>query len=148
MQLPISILPGDARMEYTAEAMAKKGGIICSSWSEIPASGYVICGIPFTKDGKMVNTSMPDSISIRSFLGMLTSSHIIIGGNLPKRRHFLLHLSRHKILRRHVIGFFCRPKRPPDCRGAFDPAVVKNFLFHLRLPRAPDRLRKLRAGDC
>lgn len=84
MQLPISILPGDTRMEYTAEAMAKKGGSICSSWSEIPASGYLICGIPFTKDGKMVNTTMPDSISIRSFLGMLTSSHIIIGGNLPK----------------------------------------------------------------
>ncbi len=84
MQLPISILPGDTRMEYIAEVMAKKGGTVCSSWSDIPESGYLICGIPFTRDGKMVNTSMPDPISIRSFLGMLSGSHIIIGGNLSK----------------------------------------------------------------
>lgn len=84
MQLPITILPGDKRMEYTAESLEKRGGKMCSSLAGIPDSGYVVCGIPFTKDGVMVNITTPDPPSIRCFLGMLTSRHILIGGNLPK----------------------------------------------------------------
>lgn len=83
MQLPITILPGDKRMDHTAEALSKKGGTLCSSLSEIPECGYVICGIPFTRDGKTVNTSLPAPLSIHSFLGMLNHSHILVGGNLP-----------------------------------------------------------------
>lgn len=83
MQLPITILPGDKRMEYAAGALSKRGGTICSSWEKLPDSGYVVCGVPFTKDGKMVNTTISSPLCIRSFLGMLNTSHILVGGNLP-----------------------------------------------------------------
>lgn len=84
MQRPITLLPGDKRMDYAADYMAKKGGSSCTSWNQIPDSGYVIGGMPFTRDGKMVNTSIPEPLSIRSLLGMLTPSHILVGGNLPE----------------------------------------------------------------
>lgn len=83
MQLPISILPCDGRMEYVAGSMKRKGGKLCSSLEEIPKNGYLICGLPFTKDGKTVNTSIAEPPTIPCFLGMLTSSHILVGGNLP-----------------------------------------------------------------
>lgn len=83
MQLPISILPCDGRMEYAAGAMKRKGGKLCCSLEEIPENGYLICGLPFTKDGKTVNTSISDPPTIPCLLGMLTNSHILVGGNLP-----------------------------------------------------------------
>ncbi len=83
MQLPISILPCDGRMEYAAESMKRKGGKLCRSLEEIPENGYLICGLPFTKDGKTVNTPITESLTIPCFLGMLTGSHILVGGNLP-----------------------------------------------------------------
>lgn len=92
MQTAISILPGDKRMEYVAEFMAKKGGRICSSCSEIPDSGFVICGAPFTKDGNLVNTSMRENLSIDDFLGILNSSHTLISGNIPEKViHYCTH---------------------------------------------------------
>lgn len=84
MHPSISILPVDERMEYVSIYMGKKGGKLCSSYADIDNSGYVICGIPFTKDKFFLNTSLKPSIRLDSFLGMLNSSHIIIGGNLPK----------------------------------------------------------------
>lgn len=84
MQLPISIMPCDKRMEYAARSMERKGGKLCRSLEEIPENGYLICGLPFTRDGKTVNISIADPPTIPCFLGMLTSSHILIGGNLPE----------------------------------------------------------------
>lgn len=84
MQLPISILPGDKRMEFVSIYFQKRGGHCCTSFADISESGYIICGVPFSKDGTTVNTSLESSLSIESFLGMLNSSHILIGGNLPK----------------------------------------------------------------
>lgn len=84
MQLPISILPVDERMEYVSNYMEKRGGNLCSSYSDIADSGYIICGVPFTKDKLFLNTSLEPSIRLDSFLGMLNPSHIIVGGNLPK----------------------------------------------------------------
>lgn len=84
MQPSISILPVDERMEYIASYMEKKGGHLCSSYADISDSGYVICGVPFTKDNHFLNTSLEPSLRLDSFLGMLTPSHIIVGGNLPK----------------------------------------------------------------
>lgn len=83
MQTPITILPSDKRMDFTAENMAKKGARLCSSLAEIPDSGYLICGVPFTRDKKTVNISIDEPPTIESFLGILTASHILIGGNLP-----------------------------------------------------------------
>ena len=84
MQLPITILPGDRRMDFAADYLAKKGGTFCSSWSQIPESGYIVGGIPFTRDGRTVNTSIPEPLAIQSLLGMLTPNHILVGGNLPE----------------------------------------------------------------
>lgn len=84
MQLPISILPGDKRMEFVSTYFQKKGGHCCTSFADIAESGYIICGVPFSKDGTTLNTSLEPSLSIESFLGMLNSSHILIGGNLPR----------------------------------------------------------------
>lgn len=83
MPLPISIVPSDQRIEYLSTYMEKKGGHLCSSYAEISDSGYVICGVPFTKDGIFLNTSLKPPLHLDSFLGMLNSSHILIGGNLP-----------------------------------------------------------------
>ena len=84
MQLSITILPGDRRMDFAADYLAKKGGTFCSSWSQIPESGYIVGGIPFTRDGRTVNTSIPEPLAIQSLLGMLTPNHILVGGNLPE----------------------------------------------------------------
>lgn len=84
MQLPISILPADERMEYLSRYMEKKGGKLCSSYAEIADSGYVICGIPFTKDKIFLNTCVDPAIRLDNFLGILNPSHILIGGNLPR----------------------------------------------------------------
>lgn len=84
MQSAISILPSDERMEYLAGYISKKGGKICHSYAEIDDSGYIICGVPFSKDGVLLNTSLDPHLPIDSFLGMLNSSHTIVGGNLPR----------------------------------------------------------------
>lgn len=83
MQTSISILPGDSRVAYEAEYLSHKGGIVINSYSELPDHGYVVCGVPFTKDGKTLNTTLQPSLSIESFLGMLNTNHLLIGGNLP-----------------------------------------------------------------
>lgn len=95
MQTPITILPGDRRMDFVAENMAKKGARLCTSMAEIPDSGYLICGVPFTKDKKTVNITMGAPITIDSFLGMLTDSHILVGGSLPES--VVTHCTRHGI---------------------------------------------------
>lgn len=84
MALPVSIVPSDNRMKYLASHMLKKGGHLCSSYAEIAASGYVICGVPFTKNNTVLNTSLQPPLPIEDFLGMLNSSHLLIGGNLPQ----------------------------------------------------------------
>lgn len=83
MQLPVSIMPCDARMEYAAKSLERKGGKLCASLKDLPENGYVICGLPFTKDGKTVNMSVSAPPTIPCFLDMLTGSHILVGGNLP-----------------------------------------------------------------
>lgn len=83
MQLPISIMPCGTRMEYAAKSLERKGGKLCASLEELPENGYLICGLPFTKDGKTVNMSVSEPPTIPCFLSMLTGSHILVGGNLP-----------------------------------------------------------------
>lgn len=95
MQIPITILPGDKRMDFVAKNMAKKGARRCTAIAEIPDSGYLICGIPFTRDKKKVNISIDKPVPIDSFLGMLTDSHILVGGSLPKS--VVTHCTRHGI---------------------------------------------------
>lgn len=80
----ISVLPGDERMEYLCAELEKKGAHCCSSWNEIADSGMIICGIPFTKDQKFMNTSLKPALMVDSFLGLLTPSHILVGGGLPE----------------------------------------------------------------
>lgn len=84
MQPSISVLPGDERMEYVCAELGKKGAQRCSSWEEIADSGLILCGIPFTKDQQFMNTSLKPTLHIDSFLGLLTSSHIVVGGALPE----------------------------------------------------------------
>ncbi len=84
MQPSISVLPGDERMEYVCAELGKKGAQRCSSWEEIADSGLILCGIPFTKDQQFMNTSLKPTLHIDSFLGLLTSSHILVGGALPE----------------------------------------------------------------
>lgn len=84
MHPSISVLPGDERMEYACAELEKKGARRCSAWDEIADSGMIVCGIPFTKDQKFVNTSLKPVLTIDSFLGLLTPSHILVGGNLPE----------------------------------------------------------------
>lgn len=95
MQTPITILPGDKRMRFVAENMAKKGARPCASIAEIPDSGYLICGVPFTRDKKTVNITMDKPVTIDSFLGILTGSHILVGGNLPES--VITHCTHHGI---------------------------------------------------
>lgn len=56
---------------------------MCSSYAEIADSGYVICGVPFTKDKSFLNTRL-EPVRLDNFLGILNSSHILVGGNLPR----------------------------------------------------------------
>lgn len=84
MQPSISVLSGDERMEYVCAELGKKGAQRCSSWEEIADSGLILCGIPFTKDQQFMNTSLKPTLHIDSFLGLLTSSHILVGGALPE----------------------------------------------------------------
>lgn len=48
-----------------------------------PEEGVVLTGIPFTKNGKSLFTTLLPFFTIDSFIKKLTPDHIIIGGNFP-----------------------------------------------------------------
>lgn len=83
MQVPISILPADERMEYLTAYLSQKGAILCHSMNDIATTGLILCTAPFTKDGTHVNTSLADPLPIEDLLTALTPANTLAGGGLP-----------------------------------------------------------------
>lgn len=83
MSVNITILPSDARTDYARHCLASYGAKFLDSWGNFPEEGVVLTGIPFTKNGKSLFTTLLPFFTIDSFIKKLTPDHIIIGGNFP-----------------------------------------------------------------
>ena len=83
MSVNLTILPSDARTDYVRHCLASYGAKSLDSWENFPKEGVVLTGIPFTKNGKSLFTTLLPFFTIDSFIKKLTPDHILIGGNFP-----------------------------------------------------------------
>lgn len=83
MSANITALPSDARTDYACHCLMPYGAHLLESWENFPDSGIILTGIPFTKNGKSLYTSLLPFLTIDCFLKKLTPNHILIGGNFP-----------------------------------------------------------------
>ena len=85
MSANITALPSDARTDYACHCLMPYGAHLLESWENFPDNGIILTGIPFTKNGKSLYTSLLPFLTIDCFLKKLTPNHILIGGNFPAK---------------------------------------------------------------
>lgn len=79
----IGVLAGDLRQHYIADNLKSAGfnTKYLYSFQEFPA--YVV-PVPFTRDGKTVNSMLKNELTINDFIATLKAGDIIFGGNIPE----------------------------------------------------------------
>ncbi|MGN1206186.1 MAG: hypothetical protein ACI4SQ_04270 [Eubacterium sp.] len=96
MSVNITILPSDLRADYACRYLASYGAKFLDSWENFPDQGILVTGIPFTKNGTSLFTSLLPFFTIDAFLNKLTPDHILVGGNFPQ--HVTRYCKEHDIM--------------------------------------------------
>lgn len=79
-----AILSGDKRQSFIASYLTQKHyHAYIKSNLDFHDDDIIVCGTPFSKDGKNINCDFYSSYPIETFLSLLKKNQIVFGGNIP-----------------------------------------------------------------